>query len=193
MKYLNTDTGELIEFKWKTPYNHDTDLASLETSLACADASLAQQHQKEEADINVIFEKFKHTGLLPQIEPPPALEQFGEIFDMQTALNTIAEAKASFMQLDANTRSAFNNDPHTFVATVDGILSDTDDTRRGVNMSALRAMGLAIEPGPKADATTLGDVLKAIQEANAPRGLPTPQTPQKPGNGLSVDPADTKI
>ena len=48
----------------RTPYNCDRDAATNESGLRCEDASLAQQHFKEECDINTILQKFNITGLL---------------------------------------------------------------------------------------------------------------------------------
>lgn len=175
MKYMNYETGELLDFEWKTPYNHDRDAVSRETGLECKDPTRTQQHQAEEANINSIVSRFLKTGLLPQIPLPPNLDEFGEIFDFQSAMNTLAEAKASFMQLPADIRSAFQNSPAHFVAQVDAMLGDQDPTRRDHNMKILRAMNLAVEPGPIADKTTLGDVLAAIKEQTAKGDSPAPE------------------
>lgn len=164
---MKTRDGEIIQDPaiFKTPYNHDTDYESLTTSLACADPSLAQQHQAKEADINQIVKNFGVTGMLPVVPLPPTLEDFGEIFDLQSALDVLNQAKHSFGLLPAEVRDAFHNDPHRFVSQVDDMLADSNEQRREQNLTILRAMGLAVTPGPKADATTLGDVLKAIKEA----------------------------
>ena len=50
----------------RTPYNYDLDAASNESGLACEEPSLAQQHYKDECDINTILQKFNITGLLPE-------------------------------------------------------------------------------------------------------------------------------
>lgn len=173
MKYITPD-GEIRDFEWKTPYNHSTEIESARTGLLCEDPSLAQQHQKDEADINTIVKRFGITGTLPQVQLPPTYADFDEVFDFQTAMDTMARAKFSFSQLPAETRSAFNNDPHRFVQAIDAMLSDTDDNRKKHNMTLLRAMNLAVEPGPVADQTTLGDLLAAIKEGKGPGDSPAP-------------------
>ena len=50
----------------RTPYNYDRDAASNESGLACEEPSLAQQHFKDECDINNILRQFNITGLLPE-------------------------------------------------------------------------------------------------------------------------------
>lgn len=160
--YINKD-GELVE-GFKTPYNFDTNAESDRTGTACKDPSLAQQHQEEEANINTIVHRFGITGKLPLIDMPPLLDEFSEVYDFQSAMNTMAAARHSFSQLAPEVRDAFNNNPHHFVSQVDYMLADPDQARRDHNMSVLRAWGLAMPEGPKADPTTLGDVLKAIKE-----------------------------
>lgn len=176
MKYIDPETGEAIDFQWKTPYNHVVNDESLRTGLKCEDPSLAQQNQEAESNINTIVGRFLKTGLLPQIQLPPLLEDFADVFDFQSAMNTMAAAKHSFMQLPADIRSAFQNDPHNFVSQIDAMLADTDAERRKGNMAVLRAMGLAVEAGPVADQTTLGDVLAAIKKQTASGGSPAPET-----------------
>lgn len=177
MKILNTDTGEFIDFEWRTPYNHDTTAAAQLSGVENKEPSLTQQHQAEEADINTIVRNFGVTGQIPVVPLPPAIDEFADTFDFQSAMNLINEAKHSFSQLNADVREAFRNDPSYFVGTIDSMLNDTDKERREKNLQALRAMGLAVEPGPKADTTTLGDVLAAIK-AQAPGEPPGhPKTP----------------
>lgn len=181
MKYLDTDTGELIDFEWKTGFNHNTNAESERTGLECKDPSLAQQHQENESNINTIVKNFGITGQLPQVRLPPSIDEFTEVFDFQSAMNLLAAAKHSFLSLPAEVRSAFQNNPQIFVEQIDAMLGDADQTRRQDNMKVLRAMGLALEPGPIADKTTLGDVLKAIQAQTRP--------PEPPASGGNKEPA----
>lgn len=151
---------------FKTPYNHDTNEESDKYALTCRDASMTQQSQAEEADINTIVRRFGITGHLPNIPLPPLLADFDEVFDFQTAMNTANLAKQSFMQLPADVRDAFRNDPHRFVSTIDNMLNVQDPAQREENLTVLRAMGLAVTPGPAVDKTTLADVIAAIKERN---------------------------
>lgn len=174
MRYLTTD-GEFLPLVWKTPYNHDTNAVARETALYCKDPSLAQQHQEQEANINNIVERFGITGKLPEIPLPPLLDEFQDIFDFQSAMNAMAAAKQSFQALAPEVRDAFHNDPHRFVSQVDAMLQETDPAEKNRNLGILRGWGLAVQPGPVPDRTTLGDVLKAIKEqGGTPGGTPTP-------------------
>lgn len=178
--FLNDD-GELTTVMqpfFKTPFNHNTWAEAQKTALVCLDESKTQQHFKEESDINTIVDRFLKSGTLPQIPLPPLLDDFSDVFDFQSAMNVMAAAKESFMALPAHVRDSFQNNPHYFVSQLDAMIHDQDKDRRENNMKVLRAMNLAVEPGPKADTTTLGDVLAAIK-ANAPSGeAPAPEGAQ---------------
>lgn len=95
----------------RTPYNYDTDAASNESGLACEEPSLAQQHFKEECDINTILQKFNITGMLPQSPLSPRYGDFTGIGDYHTALNRVIAAQDEFEALPAQIRARFNNDP----------------------------------------------------------------------------------
>jgi len=95
----------------RTPYNYDTNAATNESALHCEDASLAQQHYKDETDINNILRQFNITGLLPQSPLSPRYGDFTGIGDYQSALNAVIAAEDGFMALPADLRTRFNNDP----------------------------------------------------------------------------------
>jgi phage internal scaffolding protein len=95
----------------RTPYNYDTDAASNESGLACEEPSLAQQHYKDECDINTILQKFNITGLLPQSPLSPRYGDFSGIGDYHTALNRVIAAQDEFEGLPAQIRARFDNDP----------------------------------------------------------------------------------
>ena len=99
----------------RTPYNYDKDAASNESGLHCEDASLAQQHYKEECDINTILEKFNVTGLLPQAPLSPRYGDFTGVSDYHTALNRVYAAQEEFDALPAQIRARFDNDPANLI------------------------------------------------------------------------------
>jgi phage internal scaffolding protein len=99
----------------RTPYNYDKDAASNESGLHCEDASLAQQHYKEECDINTILEKFNITGLLPENTLSPRYGDFSGIADYHTALNRVIAAQDEFEALPAQIRARFDNDPSKLI------------------------------------------------------------------------------
>lgn len=116
-KFMKTSTVFL-----RTPYNYDTMEASDASGLACEDESLAQQHMKDECDINTILKRFAVTGQLPENVRAPQYGDFTGIGDYQSALLAVKAAEASFMQLPAEVRYRFGNDPQAlleFVANAD--------------------------------------------------------------------------
>ena len=103
----------------RTPYNYDTDAASNESGLHCEDASLAQQHFKDECDINNILRQFNITGLLPEAPLSPRYGDFTGIGDYHTALNQVIAAEDEFMSLPAAIRARFQNDPALLIDFLD--------------------------------------------------------------------------
>ena len=103
----------------RTPYNYDQDAASNESGLHCEDATLAQQHFKDECDINNILRQFNVTGLLPESTISPRYGDFTGIVDYHSALNQVIAAEDEFMRLPAQTRARFNNDPAQLIDFLD--------------------------------------------------------------------------
>lgn len=95
----------------RNPYNYDMALVSEETGLACNDPSLAQQHMKDECDINVIVERFGVTGQLPQAPLSPQYGDYSGVTDYHSALNAINATMDDFMALPAKLRVRFDHDP----------------------------------------------------------------------------------
>lgn len=124
---------------------YDTEQASLEAGLQCDDPSLTQQHDKDEADINVLVRRFGVTGEVPQTTVAPVYEDFTEVAnDYHSAMNLILQANQSFSELPAEVRLRFNNDPGMFV----------DFVSNYENISEMREMGLANAAEPETDAPT---------------------------------------
>ncbi len=103
----------------RTPYNYDTDAASNESGLHCEDVSLAQQHFKDECDINNILRQFNITGLLPEQAVSPRYGDFTGISDYHSALNQVIAAEDEFMSLPAHLRARFENDPAQLIDFLD--------------------------------------------------------------------------
>lgn len=95
----------------RTPYNYDVMEVSNATGLRCEDISRTVQDGKDDADINVIMERYARTG---QFKPPANLPQYGDftgVTDFQSALDLVLAAEDGFMQLPAKLRSRFHNEP----------------------------------------------------------------------------------
>jgi phage internal scaffolding protein len=99
----------------RNPYNYDMALASEESGLVCKDPSLAQQHMKDECDINILVERFGVTGSMPVAPLEPSYGDFSGVGDYHTALNKIRAADEAFMALPAKIRAKFDHDPNSLL------------------------------------------------------------------------------
>jgi phage internal scaffolding protein len=126
----------------RTPYNYDTMEASNASALSCEDPSLAQQHARDESDINTIVKRFGLTGQLPDNVRTPTYGDFEDATDYHTALNAVRAADAAFMQLPADIRTRFNNDAGAFVDFV------ADDSNRAEAEKLGLVSGSSHEPVP---------------------------------------------
>lgn len=116
----------LVAVFCRSPYNYDRELASDESGLNCQECvdpvtgeivktpSLTKQSFRDETDVNLIVKRFTVTGEIPQVTAP-TFQSFGDIFDYQSALNAVIEARDSFMAMPAEVRARFGNDPQQFV------------------------------------------------------------------------------
>jgi phage internal scaffolding protein len=95
----------------RNPYNYDKDEASNASGLRCEDPSLAQQHMKDECDINTIIQRFGVTGELPTAPVSPSYGDFSGVTDYHSALNKINATMDDFMALPAQLRVRFDHDP----------------------------------------------------------------------------------
>lgn len=76
---------------------------------------LTQQHMREEADINTIVKRFGLGGSVPEGFRPPEFGDFSDVVDYQSALNAVRSAAQTFMELPAELRARFRNDPQEFM------------------------------------------------------------------------------
>lgn len=112
------DTGEIMFAR--TKFNYDRDAASLATALHCKQEGedgydgKTQQNFKEETDINTIVNNFLHTGQMPDNVRLPQYIDYEGVFDFQTAMNSVMAAEESFMQIPADIRAKFDNNPQKF-------------------------------------------------------------------------------
>lgn len=135
----------------KSPYNYDMDKESELTGLMCMDETRAQQQFKDESDINTIVKRFGLTGELPDDFKAPVSGDFTNIMDFQSAMNAIRAAEESFMEMPAEMRARFNNDPQRLIEFLDN----------GDNRDEALKMGIIQKPPEKTR-----DMLDAIDEMN---------------------------
>jgi len=116
----------------RTPYNYDLNAASNESGLHCEDATLTQQHFKDECDINNILKQFNVTGLLPEAPLSPRYGDFTGISDYHSALNQVIAAEDEFMALPAQIRSRFDNDPAKLIDFLENVENKDEAIKLGL-------------------------------------------------------------
>lgn len=136
----------------RTEYNYDMNAASNESGLHCEDATLTQQHFKDETDINNILRQFNITGLLPEAPLSPRYGDFTGVVDYHTALNQVIAAEDEFMTLPADLRARFQNDPAQLI----DFLNDENNRSEAVNLGLLDTPKAESTVTPL-DVTVLGD------------------------------------
>jgi len=99
----------------RTAYNYDTNAASNASGLVCEEPTRAQQHHKDECDINVILERFGKTGQMPVSAISAQYGDFSGVHDYHTALNTLIAAESEFDALPAKLRARFQNEPANLI------------------------------------------------------------------------------
>ena len=102
-------------------------------------ASMTRQEDKNAVDINVIMSKYKQTGILPPNRDAGIYADVSQMGDYRTALEQVRAADELFMQLPAEMRGDFENDPAGFLDFV------SDDA----NHDKMVEMGLIAAPAPE--------------------------------------------
>lgn len=102
--------------------------------LICTDPSLTMQYFKDECDVNLILKKHAQTGVIDHLNNQPAkYEDYSNLVDYQSALNTVMAAQEAFNTLPSDIRSKFQNDPAEFIKFAEN----------KNNLDEMRKMGLA--------------------------------------------------
>lgn len=116
----------------RTPYNYDMDEVSKETGVDRGDEpSMTQQQFAEEVDINTIVRRFGLTGELPNGINMPQSGDFTDAPDFQTALNLVRQAEEAFLDIPAETRARFNNDPARVIAFMEDATNKEEAIKLG--------------------------------------------------------------
>ncbi|UDN67634.1 internal scaffolding protein [robinz microvirus RP_78] len=113
MRYHGTNSdGETLSSAYVEKLNPE------QFSLDCSDLpSLTRQEFADECDINKLMAQYEATGLLPTNlnTGEPRYLDVSNVPDLQTSLDYLKEATASFMALPATVRRDFDNDALKFV------------------------------------------------------------------------------
>lgn len=80
--------------------------------------SMTIQSMAEDADINVLMDRYGITGKFPENPRVPTYQQFEDVFDFRTAMEQINLAQEMFMEYPAHVRARFENDPQKLLEFV---------------------------------------------------------------------------
>lgn len=122
--------------------------------LECKDKSLTRQSEAADADINVIVKRFEQTGVMPVDQREALFMDVSDVGDFRQIRDHVNFVNEAFMQLPAELRARFDNDPSVFL----------DFTSDPANRSELVKLGLL----PKEVETT-----PPISAASSPAGSPS--------------------
>lgn len=121
------------------------------SDLECKDPSLAQQQFKDDVDINVLLERFQVTGVMPQGVVLPSYGDFSAVVDFRSAQDALRRARDAFMELPAQVRARFNNDPQELLEFV-----SKDENRAEAERLGLVAAKPSVQPDPGSGAPAPG-------------------------------------
>lgn len=160
--------------KFATVYSAD-DKRSEKFATVNNEDSMTQQSDKDEANINILMERYAQTGQIPQMLEPGKFGDFSEVVDFRGAQEAIRAANEAFAEVPAKIRKQFDNDPAQFYEFV----NDPN------NLDELRKMGLA---APLPETLPPQDNAPPPQETRYSDDGPIPEpSPQKSQNGNTSD------
>lgn len=143
------------------PFKSDGDQNSATNGLECQDLSLTKQSFKDEADINVLVERFGITGQLPDKPLPEHFGDFSEAVDFQSAMLLVRRAGEDFLTIPAQVRERFDNDPQKLMAFL------AKETNRQ------EAIDLGLIPPPPVESLAQPSPVKAVEpKPDNPVGSP---------------------
>jgi len=87
-----------------------------------------KQSFKDQVNINIIYEKAKRGGLVPQSGRTPMYMDVSEVGDYQQSIHVVMQAEKAFMQLPAKVRERMANDPGRLV----DYLADPDNEAEAI-------------------------------------------------------------
>lgn len=115
--------------------NYDTDAASKAVGLEFkgdSAKSVTQQSFKDECDINKILERFGLTGEMPENPRLPQSGDFTGVSDFHTAMTAVRKAEEGFLELPANLRARFGNDPQNLLEFLEDVKNKDEAVKLGL-------------------------------------------------------------
>lgn len=96
--------------------------------------TLAQQHFKDECDVNNIMKKYANTGLLPEVAGS-FYDEAPDVTDYQSLQNYLLDAEDKFMSLPSLIRKRFDNDPGLLI----NFLNDDNNLDEAIQLGLVKA------------------------------------------------------
>lgn len=131
---------------WRNQYDPaENDVVSDDTALECPPhEDKAVQDQKEDADINVLVQRFGLTGHMPEAQAIPFWGDFSEVGTFQEALQQLQEAEDHFNALPATVRARFQNNP---AELIDFVRND-QNREEAISIGLLPKPAVEVKPEP---------------------------------------------
>lgn len=122
--------------KFRTAYDRD-----LVEGITFDEPSMAQQHFKDECDVNNILRKYELTGLITHVaNGTPSYGDFSSVLEFQQAQNILIEAQDAFEALPASLRKRFDNDPAVMLEFIEN--PDNREEAENLGLVAKKAVDL---------------------------------------------------
>ena len=105
--------------------------------ITCEGKGRTEQKHKKDVDINQIMLKASKTGMLPLAKGSPMYGDFTNAQDFQDCLERIQSADQAFMDLPADIRKKFYNDPANLIAYI----NDPQNEQEAIELGLLPSPG----------------------------------------------------
>lgn len=113
--------------------------------------SKTEQHHRDEVNINKIIAKYEKTGQMPLRSGVPTYGDFTGMVDFHSAKQAVIDVEEAFMELPAEVRKRFRNDPGELLEFLD----DEKNREEAIELGLVeRVVEPMVEPeGPSEDAS----------------------------------------
>jgi phage internal scaffolding protein len=143
--------------QFRTAYNFQTEEPFATFNM---EASMTQQSDMSDSDINIIMQRYGPTGMLPQLTTPGTYGDFTEVTNYRDALDAVRAADEMFQQIPAKIRTQFGNDAAAFL----------EFAENPQNHDELVKMGLATAPEKPDNPRTATTPLREQKETDNGQG-----------------------
>lgn len=133
--------------------------------LKCPEPSLTRQSEAQAADINYIMDKYQQTGYLPPMNKAVFFADVSKVGNFDDAMAVVHGIEDTFMELPADVRKEFDNDPAKFI----------DFTNDRNNMEKMKDLGLLKADEVRPPEIDIDAAVARVIEANKKLEEPIPE------------------